>query len=344
VIQFLLAVLLIAETAFAYPQTILHGYQNCVTCHATNDGGDTLNDYGRAMSEEFMATYAREGEAREFLGLGSVDWMDLGLDYRSLGLTDVNTGKRDQFEMYTVGQLVLRHAGLSALVSYGRFGRDRVVETRQYWVNYRVDYNSHYLDFKLGYQLPVVGLGLNNHDLAIKKGNGLGRGQEKFVRQISWLNSWFELRYLLATSGFQFEQREDNFLETKYEDDPEVYLEGKFKRIEGIDFGLHTRRQAGKTTLQGFSVRAAKKKYYILMENDLNPVKQIRTRYVRTGFFPFRGLDIYFADDSAEIAQRITDIRSIGFAWMIRPRFEYEAAISQWEDQRMGTVSLKLWL
>jgi hypothetical protein len=336
--------LLITDIGLGYPQTIVHGYQTCVTCHASIDGGDTLNNYGRAMTEEFMATFAREGEAREFFGLAESDSVDLGIEYRNLRVQDAKTGKSDQFPMYSVGQLVLRHAGLSVLGSVGYFGRDRVRETRQWWVNYNVSSDAHRLDIKYGYWLPVVGLGSNNHDLAIKKGQGFGRGQERFVSQIAYSNRWFEAKAMLARSDIRIEKGEDNFPKNSSESPEEILGQFLFRRIEGLEVGLHGRQTDGVNTLQGFSTRIAKKKVYIFLQQDLDPKKQIRTTYGRLGWFIIRGLDLYYEVDRFESKSQAIDRRAFGFNWMLRPRLEYEGGYSQWLGESAWQTSLKLWM
>lgn len=341
---FWLAALLLAESAVCYPQTIVHGYQNCVSCHATNDGGDTLRDYGRAMSEAFMSTFAHEGEARELLGLGEIDALDFGLDYRNIEVKNVNTKISNGFEMYKVGQLVFRHAGLSISGSYGSFGRERKIETRQYFLGYHLDHSGHNLDVKLGYWMPTIGLGSNNHDLYIKKAQGLGRGQERFGRQVSYLNSWFELKYLEAYKDFSLQKRSDNVLALKSETAPEQYLEIKFKKIEGIDFGLYARGQAGNTTLQGASIRLGKGRTYLLGEMNQNPKTKLQASYLRTGAFLFRGFDGYFERQTLETTKGLEETKAVGFAWMLRPRLEYEASLSQSIQGRNFIGSAKLWL
>lgn len=335
---------MLAKRGYCYPQTIVHGYQNCVTCHATNDGGDTLRDYGRGMAEAFMSTFAREGEARELLGLGEIDWLDLGLDYRSMRLKNVDTGASDSFPMYTAFQLVVRHGGLSILSSYGSYGRERTNQTRQYFLGYHFDHSGHNLDFKLGYWLPNIGIGTNNHQLYIKKAQGLGRGQERFGRQVSYLNSWFELRYLEAYQDFTLQKRDDNLLAVNSETAPEQYLEFKFKKIEGIDLGFHARGQASETTLQGASIRLGKGRNYLLGQSDLNPKTNIKTSYLRTGMYLFQGFDAYFERETLETAKGLEENKAVGFAWMLRPRIEYEASLSQSLQGRNFTGSMKLWL
>lgn len=296
------------------------------------------------MTEEFMASFAREGEAREFFGLGETEFLDLGIDYRSMGIQDAETGQRDNFHMYTVGQLALRHGGLSLFVSSGYYGRDRIHQTRSYGVNYHVDIDTHSLDFKFGYWIPVVGIGLNNHDLSIKKAHGFGRGQERFITQVTWLNRWFELKAMQTRSDIQIVKGEDNWPYNESDDKPEYLWDLKLKRIEKFEFGVHSRIQDGIQNLIGYSLRISKGHAYIFYQNDIDQLKGIASSYGRFGFYPVRGLDLFYEDDRLESLTRIDVRRSLGFSWMIRPRLEYEGSGMQWGERRYYQTSLKLWM
>lgn len=296
------------------------------------------------MTEEFMASFAREGEAREFFGLGETEFLDLGVDYRSMGIQDAETGQRDNFHMYTVGQLALRHGGLSLFVSSGYYGRDRIHQTRSYGVNYHVDIDTHSLDFKLNYGIPVVGLGFNNHDLSIKKAFGFGRGQEKFIAQVTWLNRWFETKVMTAHRDIKIIKAEDNFPKNDIDGKPDVLWDVKLKRIEKFEFGVHARVHDGIGTLLGYSMRVSKGHAYIFYQGDQDQTKGIRSSYGRFGFYPVRGLDLFYEDDRLESVTRIDVRRSLGFSWMIRPRLEYEGSGMQWGEKRYYQTSLKLWM
>jgi len=296
------------------------------------------------MTEEFMSTFAGEGEAREFLGMAESDTVDLGLDYRSMELVNAKTGKRDQFPMYTVAQLGIRHAGLTLFGSAGYFGRDRTYQTRNYYVSYNVNSDSHHLDFKFGYWIPVIGIGLNNHDLAIKKGQGFGRAQERFIGQLTYTSKWIQAKLMTARHNIRIEKNEDNWPKNTAENPEELLWQLSFLKIEGIDFAIHNRQTDGINTLQGYSLRIAKKHAYIFLQQDFDPSKVVRTSYGRMGFFPFRGLDLFYEYDGFENPQSAIARRWFGFSWMIRPRFEYEGGYSQWKDQAIYQTSLKLWL
>ena len=339
-----LALLIVSNSASAYPQTILHGYKTCVSCHITTDGGDTLTDYGRGMTEEFMATFASEGEARELLGFGSLDSINLGFDYRSIRIApDGETPQ--QFHMYSVGQLAVGYHGITAFGSYGYYGREQRPETRSYGVAFHGS-STHNLDAKLGYFLPVVGVGTNNHDLLIKKANGLGREQERFVRQIQYRGPLAEVKVAMATKELNIEGRnDDNTLKETGKEAPEYYFQARFNGIiQGFDFGIHRRDQAGSTNLQGWSLRTGTGRLYALIERDRQPKAKISTDYARLGIFPFRGLDVYFEYQSLNAPGLRSEFRTWGYSWMIRPRLEYEGWVTQSGQGKTLFSSMKLWL
>lgn len=341
-----LALLIASDIGLSYPQTIMNGYKTCISCHITTDGGDTLSDYGRGMTEEFMSTFAREGEAQELFGLGSLDSIDLGLDYRTIRIQP-DGQKAQQLQMYSVGQLAIRYYGLTGFGSYGYFGRNSRPETRSYGIAFHGN-STHNLDVKLGYFLPVVGLGTNNHDLAIKKANGLGREQERFVRQIAYRGPLIQVKYLMATRDLEIEGRnDDNTLKETREIPPEHYFQVNANGIvEGIDSGYHRRYESGLITLDGWALRAGKGRIYALIERDKQPQKGISTDYARLGLFPFRGLDLYFEYQALNAKGTRTESTSWGYSWMIRPRIEFEGWIMQSSQQRGKTLfsSMKLWM
>jgi hypothetical protein len=246
--------------------------------------------------------------------------------------------------MYTAGQLAIRHGGLSLFGSAGYFGRDRVYQTRNYGVNYHVASDVYSVDFKLGYWIPVVGIGLNNHDLSIKKANGFGRDQERFIAQVTFLNRWFEAKVMTTSSDIKIIKGEDNFPKNDVDRKPEALWDLKLKRIEKFEFGVHSRIVDGVQTLLGYSTRISKGHAYIFLQQDFDQLKNIQTSYGRFGFYPFRGLDLYYEDDRLRTAQQESVRQSLGFSWMIRPRLEYEGQVMQWADRRFYQTSLKLWI
>jgi hypothetical protein len=88
--------LLIASTTLAYPAFVSYGYKNCMTCHYNGQGSGPLNDYGRALFSQEIASrsfYSAKttdeelGESSGFLGKTSLPyWLRPGIKYRGLYL------------------------------------------------------------------------------------------------------------------------------------------------------------------------------------------------------------------------------------------------------------------
>src|SRR4051812_8329460 len=104
-----LVLFLVSTTAFAYPDFIGYGYNACITCHYSGQGGGALNDYGRALfaseiaaRDVFPAKMEDEEIAAKSGFLGSRElpwWIRPGLKYRGLWFQSNlgSTAKTDKF-------------------------------------------------------------------------------------------------------------------------------------------------------------------------------------------------------------------------------------------------------
>jgi hypothetical protein len=88
--------LLMAQSVWAYPAFVSYGYKSCMTCHYNGQGGGPLNDYGRALfsqeiaSRSFYSAKTSDEELAEssgFLGKKTLPyWLRPGFKYRGLYL------------------------------------------------------------------------------------------------------------------------------------------------------------------------------------------------------------------------------------------------------------------
>ncbi len=150
-----LAFVLVARSASAYPWMIRHEYTGCVQCHVDPDGGGLLTEYGRAQGEtllrtHYSATAADEepGRVKDFLwGLfKSPDWLLLGGSLRpAIQFLDVGG-------TWSSADPILMQADLRAGIKYGGWrasGSAGAVSTsgslasiagpvvaREYWAGY----------------------------------------------------------------------------------------------------------------------------------------------------------------------------------------------------------------
>ncbi|HEY1334697.1 MAG TPA: hypothetical protein VGF31_10610, partial [Myxococcaceae bacterium] len=90
----LLALVLPAARAHAYPWMIQHGYTNCSTCHVEPSGFGLLTEYGRAQAQIVLPTLwgKKPEDVEPFNGIvyGAVplpSWLNVGLSLRGAVLS-----------------------------------------------------------------------------------------------------------------------------------------------------------------------------------------------------------------------------------------------------------------
>jgi hypothetical protein len=162
----LLALVLPAARAHAYPWMIQHGYTNCSTCHVDPSGWGLLTEYGRAQAQISIPTLwggKKPEDVDPFPGImyGAVplpDWLDVGLSLRGAVLSTTNSGNTSVRDILMIADL---RAGVSAgpflaSVSFGYVPtganlaaitnqqRDNLV-SREHWLGVRFLNNELYL-------------------------------------------------------------------------------------------------------------------------------------------------------------------------------------------------------
>ena len=208
-LAFLIALVLPAARAQAYPWMIQHGYTNCSTCHVEPSGFGLLTEYGRAQAQIVLPTLwggKKPDEVEPFNGImyGLVplpSWLNVGLSLRGAVLSTTTSQGTDVRDILMIADL---RAGVTAgpflaSVSFGYVPtganqaavtnqqRDNLV-SREHWLGLRFDDNKLY--FLLGGRLNLP-FGLRNvehnsfvrrrhphrHQLlpAVRRGGGLGR-------------------------------------------------------------------------------------------------------------------------------------------------------------------------
>lgn len=155
--------------AMGFPEMVRHGYPNCVSCHFSPSGGGLLNAYGKVQSEELLATWKLGIEPKPApLTLGS-----------QLRVLQVQSDTKKAFRR----AFVLMQADMEAAVTYDRF---TVVGTmgsdggkpfsRRHYVIGKINDAIH---LRIGKLMPFFGLGLPDHNLAIRQ--GFEPGSERYA-------------------------------------------------------------------------------------------------------------------------------------------------------------------
>lgn len=162
----LLAVVLPAASAHAYPWMIQHGYTNCSTCHVEPSGFGLLTEYGRAQAQISIPTLwggKKPDEVEPFNGIlyGAVplpSWLNVGLSLRGAVLSTTTSQGTNVRDILMIADL---RAGVTAgpflaSVSFGYVPtganqaavtnqqRDNLV-SREHWLGLRFDDNKFYV-------------------------------------------------------------------------------------------------------------------------------------------------------------------------------------------------------
>lgn len=344
--------LLVAGSAHAYPQTIYKGYQSCATCHVSPAGAGLLHDYGRGVSEAFMATWSREGEAMEFFGLGETPHLDLGADviYAGLNRRTQESSSFSRFPMLAEVELAARvDERLTLVASTGVYSREKNLENRRSYLYYKV--NRH-LGFRAGHFFIPYGLGLNDHTAWVKSLLGFDQGEETWNAELSYLDRWGEI-FFTASSGK--EARLDGSRQGRYQfenyDDRAWAVRAAANLGKRWQVGLSGRVRSTRRTWGLFMKGSPVKNTYVLAEVDHDKsdgAEQQMMSYLRGGWYIVPGFDLFITNEMWRKFEH-SQAWATGFDWMVRPRIQFTVfAKASWYRQEQITTDLMmmthLWL
>lgn len=215
---FALLALLAPLNARAFPEFARHGYTNCITCHASPNGGGILTEYGRAISKELLSHGSwffesqmdlqapLENSDEQALG-GTVrlpKGLSLGGDVRALQMILDNSRQSS-------GRFVFMQADLEAALSDGkritvdgtigraepkagsaRYVNDWLV-SRRHWVSVKMGPEEAYDRFQMrfGRFYPAYGINVPEHTIVTRRQIGFDQQQETYNAEFAWIaDTW----------------------------------------------------------------------------------------------------------------------------------------------------------
>lgn len=192
-----LSLFFLSHEAMALPELGRHGYVNCTACHLSPAGGGVLNEYGREISKELLATWAKEGEQGFAYGLVSPPEALLISAYlRTLQVHKENTASR-------IGYPILMQADMEVAVNAKRWavavtaGRQEIgaqpkaegrFMSRRHYGMFRVS-DEH--SVRLGKFQKFYGLNDANHNLYVRRRLGFQQDTETYNAEYAWLGEKF---------------------------------------------------------------------------------------------------------------------------------------------------------
>jgi hypothetical protein len=315
---------LAAPLLAAYPQTITKNYKRCDTCHVDSKGGGLLHDYGRSMSEIFMASWAIEGEATEF-GLFKSRVFDVGGDARYLSYANSKAQNSSLKALEIEGSAKVGTIRLNGTI--GQYGiENKQVGYRRSGLSIRI---TQKIDFKVGRFVPAYGLGINQHIRWIKSRLGLGQGRELFSAEVYYRNRMIKSFLTWSRPRIEiFGSDEGKYVFLSDSTTTDI-LSGRISYIsvKGLEVGSSLQLNSGNEPFQRlgiFSRYSPHPAIYILSEFDYD--RDLFVGYTRSGFYPFLGFDIYAGLEYAHTFENAWNDLGIftGIDWMIRPRIEWQ--------------------
>lgn len=196
----------------AYPDNIGFGYRNCITCHFNGFGGGPLNDYGRALFANTIASRAMINDGYDdekltedsgfFMGPSRGPWWwKPGVKYRGLFI-QTNPGSGQAVNRYIHMQTELSSAILfdqdQNFIIVGNIGYlpppTRLKDSgetispfisREYYGRYKL--NDKWWLY-LGYMDKVYGLRTNDHTSFARSRTGVAQNDQTHGFAAEWIN------------------------------------------------------------------------------------------------------------------------------------------------------------
>ena len=346
--------LLAAQSLWAFPEMIKHGYVNCTACHVSPSGGGVLNPYGRNLSAELISTWSYKGEEGILHGAvdtSSVDeWLAIGGDYRgvqvhtdytqkSTGVTNVDGRYINMQIGFELGIIQPKWALVGFLGQYSfndpaHYNRIKADASRFYGMFKPTDE----LTFKVGRFQPNFGINLPDHNLSTRTRLEMGslsyRGgqisiEDKNTAEVFWLGE--EYSFSLAGYRIRKELTDDNDKGFTYTGS-KVFAERLKVGIQGLREKSDVREKKifGLTGHLGWN-----EKWSTLAEVDrvtTEPVGGSETNGIaavqRTGYEAFKGFQVLVLNDyyQSDVDNGATKVYRYGpgIIWYPRPHFDFQ--------------------
>jgi hypothetical protein len=191
-ILLLIPILACGENAWALPELVRYGYNNCTSCHYSPSGGGVLTPYGREFSANTLSMFDGGGSFM-FGAVPTPSWLALQGDISSLNLveTDPDTGKATPSHIWMQedmeGALVFNHFVIEGTI--GRQDSAPAPENSQYFSrSFYVDYKpTEQISIRAGKFLRNFGINSSDHETAVKADLGFDVGDETYNLEYAWL-------------------------------------------------------------------------------------------------------------------------------------------------------------
>ncbi len=332
-----------STAAFGYPESVRYGYASCAACHVSPTGGGALTQYGRASSEQFMSTWATQGEG----GFGHRDlalpeWLILGGEFRNLAyVRDTKVFKeRGVIPMQAEVQVGATAAGVvSGVATIGTYDRSLQLQTFYLLAN-----AGEHAFVRVGRFFPAFGINTPEHALITRKGLGFNQGQQTLNAELGLVGEEGEV---IATAVLMQGWPELSSEEKGVTARTALYIGGQSQvgvSVLSLKGSVWKRAAVG-----GFVTTGLTQSTYLLAELDQerktpatfnDPSVKASTRVVSTaklGWEFLRGAHVYTMYEGSVTALGSHDPRLFaaggGAQWFPRPHLELMTQLQRRTDE-----------
>ena len=341
-------ILVSARNAWAFPELVRYGYNNCIACHYSPSGGGILTPYGREFSANTLSMFNANG-AFLFGAVKPPNWLALQGEFSSLNLittdpvTQTATPSHIFMQEDLEGALVFKK-----FVIDGTIGRQDSAPapqnneffTRRFFVQYKP---TNQTSIRAGKFLRDFGINSSDHETAVKQGLGFDQGSETYNIEGAWLGE----KVTVFLTG-DFGRPDDLSLNAE----KGVVLNGSYffggsNRV-GLSYAYGTNSLANRNVFGPYWALGFTKHFSLLSEFDFqrnfestfdNP-QWGYADYQRLDYEILQGLHLYMLQNFSQLDFSNPGVRDEGYGFGIQyfPIAHVETRLV-WERRRSASVS-----
>jgi hypothetical protein len=343
-IRLLLLSLFVSSPLWAFPETIRRGYFSCATCHVSVTGGGVLNEYGRRLAEEFMATWAREGESDFLHGAVKLpESLSVGGDIRFLSIKNDNQITETQTGFPMQADIELAWTPLEKLTLVGAFGGySGQSSSRRHYLHYQFNDNW---QARAGRFYSAFGILSPDHSVLSRRLMGFDEHQENMNVEGAYTSETFEIVADVMLGG---KEEGDQEREQGYSMRASTFI-GERTAL-GLSY-LHGEGPVwDRDTFGPFLMLGITAKSYLLSEVYYQYKKPVEDQDLSTpkheglitsskaGYDLFQGFQVFVSFESADPVGDVEYVRrqrvyGPGIQWIPRPHFELYGRLDRRLDE-----------
>ncbi|MGE0633226.1 MAG: hypothetical protein AB7O96_12505 [Pseudobdellovibrionaceae bacterium] len=351
--------------AWSFPETIRHGYVNCMACHTTSQGGDLLSLYGRELSKEIFSRkdsiFKTSQTEKNYWEVETPEWLNVGGDVRLLQtFSESSVASKGRFMVMQVDLDGVAKLGEN-LQFYGSVGRyeptaansewQDFIYTPRAWIQYSHSDGAKFMALRVGRFFPTYGINIPEHTYVTRRYLDFNPGQERLSAEISWSNENYQFVATALSKRATFERY-----------DPERGYVLQLSKVFGKNARIGVNLYRSKLTQSGVEQNKAFEGVYALVGlapewSMLVQVDRIYYPHGKTGVddllkFSYeytQGLQFFFTQEYYNKDTVKTDPHveafGVGAEYFPAPNVELVATYRQYKDSsQLNELQKQVWL